>query len=71
MLLVLQQTSCMEPFCVFSGCFSVLNQVSAASVVQQNAATLFNCEAPELFCGRRHFTDFMKKLYIFDELFLS
>ena len=35
----------------FCGCFSVLNQVSAASVVQQNAATLFYCEAPELFCG--------------------
>ena len=32
----------------------VLNQVSAASVVQQNAATLFDCEAPELFCGRPH-----------------
>ena len=25
----------------------VLNQVSAASVVQQNAAALFYCEAPE------------------------
>ena len=36
---------------------SVLNQVSAASVVQQNAATLFYCEAPELFCGLPHFTD--------------
>ena len=34
----------------FCGCFSVLNRVSAASVVQQNAATLFYCEAPELFC---------------------
>ena len=33
----------------------VLNQVSAASVVQQNAATLFYCDAPELFCGLRHF----------------
>ena len=29
----------------------VLNQVSAASVVQQNAAALFYCEAPELFCS--------------------
>ena len=34
----------------FFGCFFVLNQVSAASGVQQNAAT------PELFCGRPHFT---------------
>ena len=34
----------------------VSNQVSAASVVQQNAATLFYCEAPEQICGRRHFT---------------
>ena len=31
-------------------CFSGLNQVSAASAVQQNSATLFDCEAPELFC---------------------
>ena len=28
----------------------------AASVVQQNAATLFYCEAPELFCGLRRLT---------------
>ena len=33
------------------GDFWCLNQVSAASVVQQNAAALFDCEAPELFCG--------------------
>ena len=32
---------------------SLLNQVSAASAVQHNAATLFYCEAPELFCGPR------------------
>ena len=37
---------------------SVFNHVSAASVVQQNAATLFYCEAPELFCGLQHFTDY-------------
>ena len=37
-------------------CFSVSNQVSAASGVQQNAATQFDREAPELFCGRPHFT---------------
>ena len=29
----------------------VLNQVSDASGVQQNAAALFYCDAPELFCG--------------------
>ena len=27
----------------------------AASAVQQNAATLFYCEAPEIICGLRHF----------------
>ena len=43
-----QQTSDGDIWC--------LNQVSAASVVQQNAAALFDCEAPELFCGRRHFS---------------
>ena len=43
----------------FFACFSVLNQVSAASVVQQNAATLFYCEAPEMFCGLPHFTRFI------------
>ena len=45
----LLQTSCLETS-------EVLNQVSAASVVQQNAAALFDCEAPELFCGPPHFT---------------
>ena len=46
---MLLQTSCIETS-------DVLNQVSAASVVQQNAAALFDCEAPELFCGLPHFT---------------
>ena len=34
----------------------VLNQVSDASGVQQNAAALFYCDAPELFCDLHHFT---------------
>ena len=37
-----QQTSCIDPS-------DALNQVWAASVVYQNAATLFYCEAPELW----------------------
>ena len=43
-----------EAILCFCGCFSVLNQVSAASVVQQNAATLFYCEAPELHLTLYH-----------------
>ena len=34
---------------LFSLYFHILNQVSAASVVELNAATLFYCEAPEMF----------------------
>ena len=46
-----QQTSCLEPSDHFSGCFSVLNPVSAASAVQQNAATLFHCDFTWVNCS--------------------
>ena len=42
----LRWTSCMEPFCFVT------------SVVQENVATLFYSEAPEMFCGLPSFTRF-------------
>ena len=38
--------------------FMFLNKSPATSVVWKNAVTLFYCEAPEMFCGLRNFTEF-------------
>ena len=53
--------------------FLSLNQVSAAAAVQQNAATLFYCEAPELFCGLHptlYHQEEERRTLILSELFL-
>lgn len=51
------RVSCMKPFCVVRCCccffsFTFFNRSPSASVVWENAATLFCCEAPEMVWER-------------------